>query len=77
MIACIGDSITYGYGVSNPAEEAWPALLGDKLGDGWNVVNLGVSGTTLLDEGAFPYRSTGNRVHHAGVQRLRRPAMEH
>ena len=59
-IACIGDSITYGYGVDNPAEEAWPALLDNKLGDGWRVVNLGVSGTTLLDEGAFPYRSTGN-----------------
>ena len=60
MIACIGDSITYGYGVSNPAEEAWPALLDKKLGDGWQIVNFGVSGTTLLDEGAFPYRSTGN-----------------
>lgn len=59
-IVCIGDSITYGYGVANPAQDAWPALLNDKLGDSWNVVNLGVSGTTLLDEGAFPYRSTGN-----------------
>ena len=59
-IACIGDSITYGYGVDNPAKEAWPALLDNKLGDGWKVVNFGVSGTTLLDEGAFPYRSTGN-----------------
>ena len=59
-IVCIGDSITYGYGVGNPAEEAWPALLNNKLGDGWKVVNFGVSGTTLLDEGAFPYRSTGN-----------------
>ena len=38
MIACIGDSITYGYGVSNPAEEAWPALLDKKLGDGWQIV---------------------------------------
>lgn len=59
-IVCIGDSITYGYGVDNPAQNAWPALLGNKLGEGWKAVNLGVSGTTLLDEGAFPYRSTGN-----------------
>lgn len=59
-IACIGDSITYGYGVDNPAEEAWPVLLDNKLGAGWQVVNLGVTGSTLLDEGEFPYRSTGN-----------------
>ena len=59
-IICIGDSITYGYGVKNPDQNAWPTLLEKKLGDSWEVVNLGVIGSTLLDEGAFPYRSTGN-----------------
>lgn len=59
-LVCIGDSITYGMGVANPARDAWPALLQGKLGDGWNVVNLGVSGTTLLDGGMHPYRATGN-----------------
>ena len=59
-IVCIGDSITYGYGVKNPDQNAWPTLLEKKLGDSWEVVNLGVIGSTLLDEGAFPYRSTGN-----------------
>lgn len=59
-IACIGDSITYGHGLENPSEQSWPALLQAKLGDAWHVVNLGVSGTTLIDEGGYPYRSTGN-----------------
>lgn len=59
-LVCIGDSITYGMGVADPVRDAWPALLQEKLGDSWNVVNLGVSGTTLLDEGMRPYRATGN-----------------
>jgi len=60
VLACLGDSITYGHGVADPSSQAWPALLQTKLGADWNVVNLGVSGTTLLDEGGYPYRSTGN-----------------
>ena len=59
-MACIGDSITYGHGLDNPSEQSWPAILQAKLGDEWHVVNLGVSGTTLTDEGRYPYRSTGN-----------------
>jgi acyl-CoA thioesterase-1 len=38
----LGDSLTKGYGVLEA--EAFPALLGDRLG--WNVVNGGVSGDT-------------------------------
>lgn len=59
-LVCLGDSITYGMGVKAPERDAWPALLQEKLGTSWNVVNLGVSGTTLLDEGGRPYRATGN-----------------
>lgn len=59
-LVCIGDSITYGMGAYDPSQSSWPALLQEKLGADWTVVNLGVSGTTLLNEGAFPYRSTGN-----------------
>ena len=60
VLVCIGDSITYGQGVANRSRDAWPALLQEKLGDPWTVVNLGVSGTTLLDDGLHPYRATGN-----------------
>ena len=40
----LGDSLTEGYGLL-PAE-AYPSLLQEKLGDGWNVVNGGLSGDT-------------------------------
>ena len=59
-IVCLGDSITYGFGLAFPERDSWPSLLDARLGDGWEVVNLGVSGSMLLDEGSFPYRSTGN-----------------
>ena len=58
-IVCIGDSITYGYGLASPETDSWPALLQQNLGEGCQVVNLGESGTTLMDEGEYPYRSTG------------------
>ena len=59
-MACIGDSITYGYGLESPDEQSWPALLQAKLGEKWQVVNLGVVASTLINEGRYPYRSTGN-----------------
>ncbi len=70
-VACVGDSITYGSGLAHPEADAWPALLQQLLGGSWSVANLGVPGATLLDDGPFPYRSTGN------VQRAKdlRPAV--
>ena len=54
-VACVGDSITAGAGVKNPANR-YPAKLGVLLGDGFDVQNFGVSGTTLLDDGDIPYK---------------------
>lgn len=54
-IACIGNSITAGDGILNPASDSYPAQLQDLLGDGYNVVNYGVSGRTMLRKGDFPY----------------------
>jgi acyl-CoA thioesterase-1 len=45
-IVFLGDSITAGYGLENPGAEAYPALLGQKLGDDWRVINAGISGDT-------------------------------
>ena len=59
-VACIGDSITYGYGLGSPETKSWPSLLREMLGGECQVVNLGVSGTTLSDTGEYPYRRTGN-----------------
>jgi alpha-L-fucosidase len=56
-IACIGNSITAGVGVSDPARFSYPAQLQHLLGPGWDVRNFGVSGRTLLSRGDFPYRN--------------------
>jgi len=54
-IACVGDSITAGYGLKDPARDAWPAVLARLLGPDFDVRNFGVSATTLLRHGNYPY----------------------
>lgn len=56
-IACIGDSITFGAGVGGVKRKTWEFFLEERLGDGWQVLNYGASGRTLLDSGDYPYRS--------------------
>ena len=46
-IACIGDSITAGYGLNSPQQESYPAILQSMLGKGFDVRNFGVSGSTV------------------------------
>ncbi|MCJ8165694.1 GDSL-type esterase/lipase family protein [Pontibacter sp. E15-1] len=57
-VACIGNSVTYGYGIENREEYAYPAQLQALLGPGYEVANFGQSGATLLREGHRPYAST-------------------
>ena len=54
-VACVGDSITFGAGVTNREKEAYPAVLGELLGANYAVWNFGVSGATLLKKGNKPY----------------------
>lgn len=54
-VACVGDSITEGAGLGNPAVESYPARLQRLLGTNYTVRNFGVSGRTLLRKGDFPY----------------------
>lgn len=54
-VACVGDSITYGSGIADRDHDGYPAQLGRKLGEGWEVRNFGVGGTTALRRGDFPY----------------------
>lgn len=54
-IACVGDSITYGYGINDRTRNSYPAQLAGLLGPKWQVHNFGVSGATLLKKGNFPY----------------------
>lgn len=56
IIGCIGDSITFGMGViKNRKQECWPRLLNHQLGEGYQVLNYGISGATLLRSGDHPY----------------------
>ncbi len=57
-VACVGDSITAGAGLSNPGESAYPAVLGQFLGPAYEVQNYGVSGSTLSRDGDRPYVMT-------------------
>ena len=57
-VACVGDSITQGIGISNPAENSYPAQLSNNLGEGWEVGNFGRSGATLIETGDRPYTDT-------------------
>ncbi|MBB5352125.1 sialate O-acetylesterase [Haloferula luteola] len=52
-VACIGDSITFGSGITNG--RTYPAQLQDLLGDNWTVRNFGLSGRTLMRSGDRPY----------------------
>ncbi|NWJ52526.1 MAG: sialate O-acetylesterase [Bacteroidetes bacterium] len=54
-IACVGNSVTYGFGLKNPVTESYPAQLQKLLGDKYIVRNFGHSGTTLLKKGHRPY----------------------
>ena len=54
-VACIGDSITYGYGINDREHNSYPAQLGALLGNKWEVKNFGVNGATALKKGTRPY----------------------
>ena len=54
-VACIGNSVTYGYGHQSPKQTSYPTRLGAMLGDGYDVRNFGHSGATLLYRGHRPY----------------------
>ena len=54
-VACVGNSVTYGYGHKNPAETSYPTQLQQLLGDDYEVRNFGHSGATLLNKGHRPY----------------------
>lgn len=54
-VACVGNSVTYGFKLENPAQDAYPSQLQRLLGDAYEVGNFGKSGATLLRRGHRPY----------------------
>lgn len=57
-VACLGASITYGAGLPDREHTSYPAQLQHLLGGNYRVLNFGVSGATLCDEGDHPYMQT-------------------
>lgn len=47
-VACVGNSITYGYGLEGQWPLNYPNHLDTLLGTGWTVSNFGVSGKTMV-----------------------------
>ena len=58
-IACVGDSVTYGHGVSSWVANNYPKQLDTLLGEGYCVNNYGHSGATVQGTGDQPYITYG------------------
>ena len=54
-VACVGDSITFGHGIKDRENDAYPGVLRSLLGDKYDVRNFGVSGSTTMMETDMPY----------------------
>ena len=58
-IACVGDSITWGYTITHHRLAlAWPGVLQKLVGKKYKSGNFGHSGATLLKKGNLPYWKT-------------------
>ncbi len=54
-VACVGNSVTFGYGLPDRDTQSYPVRLQQLLGDGYDVQNFGRSSATLLAKGHLPY----------------------
>lgn len=54
-VACVGDSITYGYNLPDRDTQSYPVLLQEALGSGYDVQNFGVSAYCVLKNSKRPY----------------------
>lgn len=59
-VATVGDSLTYGYGLENREQDAYPSILADLLGSHYQVSNFGLSGRSLQSTADFPYFNEKN-----------------
>ncbi|MBQ6103282.1 MAG: hypothetical protein IJL06_06370 [Kiritimatiellae bacterium] len=60
LVACVGDSITWGGGGTN----SYPSILGRELGEGWKVRNFGVNSRTARRDGKEFDRRPGNDLDY-------------
>lgn len=54
-IACVGDSLTDGYKLSDPVNESYPGQLTKLVSEGTVVKNFGIFNKTVLKESNAPY----------------------
>ena len=54
-VACIGDSITWGFTLLNPWKQSYPALLQEMLGADYEVRNFGYNDAAARFDGDTPY----------------------
>jgi len=54
-IACLGDSITFGIGLTNAATASYPAKLGELLGERFAVKGFARPGATILRKADVPF----------------------
>lgn len=59
-VATVGDSLTYGYNLTDRRVEAYPSILADLLGQGYRTENYGLSGRSLMSTTDFPYHKEEN-----------------
>ena len=54
-VACVGDSITEGYGLADESKTAFTVMLDSILGAKYSVLNCGRSSATIQKKGDVPY----------------------
>ena len=54
-VACVGNSVTYGYGIEDREHYSYPVQLQGMLGDGYDVRNFGRSSATLTSRSPMAY----------------------
>ena len=64
-VACVGDSITYGHGISDWKKNCYPAVLQELLGENYHVTNFGSSGACVNPDGDQPY--VGRNVYQEAL----------
>ncbi|MBR5019637.1 MAG: hypothetical protein IKX53_08415 [Bacteroidales bacterium] len=57
-IACIGDSLTWGFSLPDPRQQSYPALLQELLGADYLVRNFGCNGASVRFDADLPYVQT-------------------
>ena len=56
-VACVGDSTTYGHGISNWPNNNYPTVLQNLLGENYHVNNYGVSSFAVQENADRSYRT--------------------